>query len=86
MNAPIPFPSPAGVPIIGQPLTLVKVVLSFTVEARCNCGGAETDLLMHGSDPARCLSCGRTFSAAFNPATGQVAIAMALPEPEKEPS
>jgi len=66
---------PAGVPIIGQPVTIISASIPVNAQLRCNCGLAEdTTVPIIASVPAACPGCKRVFTARFDPSTGQVQI------------
>ena len=70
-----------GVPIIGQPVTILAVSLPVNATLRCNCGGAECVVVIVLSAPGTCPSCGKTYVIqSFNPATGQLSVGMTVPD------
>ncbi len=80
------FPSSNGVPIVGQPFTLQKIMCPITATLSCNCGGTNTVVEITQSQPGTCPSCGRQFNLAFNPTTAGIECSIAVPKAEGEPS
>lgn len=85
MPNPLPFAAPPGTPIIGQPFTISN--LSFPVNAlfTCHCLPTNGPLSVQASAPVTCAACGKVYVVAFNPANGQIMVAVMVEQP-KEPS
>lgn len=84
-KAPLPFP--ASTPIVGQPFTLLSILIPVTAAIRCNCGGAgDTTITIVLSSGATCPACARVWNVAFNPTTQKLEFTMALPGTEQVPS
>ncbi len=79
-----PFPS-AGVPVIGQPFTLANLSIPVTCTLTCNCASPASELQIIASAPVMCPCCAKTYSVAFNPQNGQLAVAVMAAD-QKEPS
>lgn len=84
-KAPLPFPH-TGVPVVGQPFTIASMYCPINATLTCNCGGAETTVTIVGSEPATCPSCGKTYTAGFNPVTAKIEIKIALPGTDQVPA
>ena len=83
---PIPFtPKPSAIPIVGQPFHLKGFFA--TVMLQCNCEAREPVMLI-GTGPGSCKSCGRTFligSVSYNvndPQNAQIGVAVVRNDPQ----
>lgn len=90
-NAPIPFQTPAGTPLVGQPFTLLTVGVPMNLTLTCNCPRLDDTadrpvLTIVSSAPATCPSCGKTYNALFNPQTMKIAIQVGLPAAKPAPA
>lgn len=81
----IPFPTPQGGHIIGQPFALSDLSVPVNVTLTCNCAVPSSVLVIVASAPVKCPACSKTYLVTFNPQTGQLSVAMAT-ETAKEPS
>jgi len=79
-NHPVPFPNAAGVPVIGQPFTVVAVKIPIDAQLTCNCGGSDTAVTILGSVPAQCKSCGTLYNVQINPQGLPLQVTMTQPE------
>ncbi len=86
MNNTPPGPTPAGVPIIGQPFTLANLSIPVNAQLTCNCREGGGTLTIVASAPVRCPSCLRVYTVLFNPANGQLQVLTMAPEAPKDPS
>jgi len=75
-----------GVPIVGQPFTLLTAGCPMNMTLTCNCGGPETAVAIVSSVAAACPSCRRVYNAMFNPTTGKVEMHVQVPTKELVPS
>jgi len=78
---PLPFPH-AAVPVVGQPFTIASIYCPINATLACNCGGDDTTVTIVMSVPAACPSCGKTYSAAFNPVTAKIELKINAPQPQ----
>lgn len=82
----VPFQKPnSNVPIVGQPFTLMELIVPVHVTLRCNCGGDDTIVKVLNSQPAPCPSCGTVYAPAFQ-VNGQLQMAMGKPDAVQVPS
>jgi len=87
-NKPLPFPASTSTPIVGQPFTLLSILVPVTAVLKCNCGaeGGDTTVTIVQSVSAPCPGCQRVWNVALNPTTMKLEFAMALPDPAQVPS
>jgi hypothetical protein len=87
-KAPVPFQAPAGTPILGQPFTIRTVGVPINMTLTCNCRDAADRpvLTVLLSAPVACPSCGKQYSAFFNPQNGQIQMVIGLPGTAQVPS
>jgi len=87
-SKPIPFPQAAGLPVVGQPFTIVSTYCPITATLRCNCGGAEaeTTVSIVNSVAAPCPSCHKSYNLGLNPTDGKIAVHIGVPPAEQVPS
>jgi hypothetical protein len=82
---PIPFPQPAGVPIVGQPFSIVSIYCPITATITCHCGGPDTTVSVVLSVAASCPRCHKSYNLALNPTTGKIEMQVGVPT-EQVPS
>jgi hypothetical protein len=83
-NRPVAFPAPASTPIVGQPFTLLSILIPVSAAITCNCGQSgdtriNTTINIVLSAGATCPACHRVWNVAFNPTTNKLEFTMALP-------
>ena len=64
------FPAVPGVPIVGQPITLIGMSIPINVTFHCNCGGNHPPVEIVMSQPGQCPGCGKIFIVTFAPPPG----------------
>lgn len=89
-KTPIPFQAPAGTPLVGQPFTIVTIGIPMNLTLICNCPRLDDTserpvLAIILSAPVACPSCGKTYSAFFNPQNGQTVMNIQVPPAEQVP-
>ena len=78
-----PFSQAVSVPMIGQPLQLLRVRVKADADIRCACGG---EVSVVDSVAVACPGCGKLINAGFNPLTAKLECMITTPEPEGVPS
>lgn len=82
-SKPLQFKAPVGVPVIGQPFTIVSIGVPVNAVLRCNCGGDDATVTILGSVGAACPSCRKVYSVLFNPTNGQLQVHVGVPSAEE---
>lgn len=77
-------PPPSGGHLLGQPFTISEFSLPVNARLHCNCGvhtgEPAVDVPIINSAPAQCSRCQKTYIATYNPANGQIQVAIGVPD------
>ena len=75
-----------AVPIIGQPVTVLEIMVPVSAKLQCHCGANADPILIMSSQAAACAGCGKLYNVSFNPSNGQIQIAIGIPVASEIPS